>query len=58
MKITNKQFLVLISGYNMNNIHLSRKFALWHNSTLVSEAEEEILKRSESGGRNETPEGK
>lgn len=33
----------------MNNIHLSRKFALWHNSTLVSEAEEQILKRSEGG---------
>lgn len=49
MKITNKQFLVLISGYNMNSIHLCRKFALWHNSTLVSEAEEETLKRSEGG---------
>lgn len=42
----------------MNKIHLSRKFALWHNSTLVSEAEEQILKRSEGGGRNETLEAK
>lgn len=42
MKMINKQFLVLISGQNMNNIHLSGKLALWHNSTLVSEAEGEI----------------
>lgn len=26
----------------MNNIHLSRKLTIGHNSTLVSEAEEEI----------------
>lgn len=42
MKIVRKQFLVLISGQNMNNIHLSGILALGHNSTLISEAEEEI----------------
>lgn len=42
MKIINKQFLVLVSGQNMNNIHLCGKLALWHNSTLVSESEGEI----------------
>lgn len=40
MEVINKQFLVLILGQNMNNIHLSGKLALGHNSTLVSEAEE------------------
>lgn len=42
MKIINKQFLVLVPGQNMNNIHLCGKLALWHNSPLVSEAEGEI----------------
>lgn len=42
MNIINKRFLVLISGQNMNNIHLPGKLASVHNSTLVSEAEEEI----------------
>lgn len=40
MGVINKQFLVLILGQNMNNLHLSGKLALGHNSTLVSEAEE------------------
>lgn len=40
MRIISKQFLVLISGQNMNNVHSFGKLALGHNSTLVSEAEE------------------
>lgn len=59
MKIINKQFLVLVSGQNMNNIHLCGKLALWHNSTLVSEAEGEIQEIwQEKKKKNETPEGK
>lgn len=57
MNIIDKQFLVLI-GQNMNNIHLSGKLALGHNSALVSEAEEEIQVIWQGKKKKETPEGK
>lgn len=34
--------LVLLTDQNMSNIHVSGKLALGYNSTLVSEAKEEI----------------